>query len=153
MSSDSHTARFIVSTDKSDTSPVDGATWERYVVTDVRTKDDPAKCGRPNDGAWWYSEGRNHRLIPARHKQGDDQWIARDKDAWAWIVDEHRAMVAMREAVSDRQLKQTACPHPHGAGLRRLLMEPRPAVTGQSVNGYLWPRSHRHVAHTHNGDR
>lgn len=98
MSDDNDAAWFIVSTDKSDTPPVDGATWEQYVTTEVRTTNDPVKCGRPNDGAWWYGEGRNHRLIPAYHKQGDDQWIARDKDAWAWIVDEQRAMVAMRAA-------------------------------------------------------
>lgn len=99
MNSDSQTARFIVSTDSGHGPPVKGATWEQYVTTEVRTADDPVKCGRPNDGAWWYSEGRNHRLIPAYHKQGDDQWIARDKDAWAWIVDEQRAMAAMRDGV------------------------------------------------------
>jgi hypothetical protein len=60
--------------------PCKGAFRAPYVLVDIRTvgdpKDVPHYKGSTN---WWYSEGRNHRIINGQ--------IARDLDRECWQVE------------------------------------------------------------------
>ena len=60
--------------------PTKGAFRDQYVAIDRRTTDDPSKIPwAKGESAWWYAEGRNHRVVKKE--------ICRDLDREGWFIE------------------------------------------------------------------
>ena len=77
--------------------PCDEAVKVRVVNVDVRTTDDPRKVpAYKGDAYWWFSEGKNHRVV--------DGQITRDRGhvlAWAVEIADLDALMAFMERHGD----------------------------------------------------
>jgi len=63
-----------------DKPPCEGAKYIDGIRVDKRTVDDPAKIpSYKGQSAWWYKDGRNHRVIDGK--------ICRDFDTKYWVIE------------------------------------------------------------------
>jgi hypothetical protein len=87
--------RYMISRTRGGEPPCDGAFRAAYVRVDERGTDAPDKIPYyvGKDSAWWFSEGRNHRV--------EDGHIKRNFDDEAWFV-EIEDLAALQAFIGDQ---------------------------------------------------